>query len=75
MSITAQWFSGENLKTKRKASSLSRTKLAAEIGVAATTLESWETGKATPRADSLGAACAVLGCPVDDLFVKVEVPR
>lgn len=75
MSTTVQWFSGENLKTKRREASLSRTMLAAAIGVAATTLESWETGKATPRADSLGAACSVLGCAVDDLFAKAEVPR
>lgn len=68
MSLYVPYFSRHQLRGLRVASGLSRTDVAARVGVSVETLVSWEQGRSTPRADTLGAISAVLGCCVDDLF-------
>lgn len=70
MSSFVQQFSPPSLRALRTKRGLSRTDLAARIGVMYETLVAWEAGRQDPRADSLAALSAVLGCSVDALFAS-----
>jgi DNA-binding XRE family transcriptional regulator len=77
VSDTHDIFGGVHVRLKEgcvvriPAASSSRTVLAADIGVAVETLVTWETGRATPHADSLAALSAALGCSIDALFSEL----
>lgn len=56
----------------QSASRRSRTALAADVGVAVETLVAWETGRSSPRADTLAALAGRLACSIDGLFAPVN---
>ena len=53
-------------------SGFSQRELARHAGVGITTIESWATGAATPRADKAHAVARVLGRPVEELFTATR---
>lgn len=52
---------GERIRTARLAAGFSQVKLAAEIGVAQTTLSAWESGKNEPSREDIRRLAQVLG--------------
>lgn len=58
---------GENIRAKRKDAHLSQKDLAAKIGVAQTTLASWETGARTVSVYYLGKIAEALSVPFSEL--------
>ena len=71
MSSYCSYFSPTALRRLRVAQGLSRTELAAKIGVSQETLVAWETGRSGPRVESLGVLSVVLDCAIDALFCGV----
>ena len=57
-----------NLKKIREARNITQMELAAKIEVPQSTIASWETGRALPRADKLPAIAKALGCTIDELL-------
>lgn len=55
---------GTRIARARQDMGLSRRELAAQIGVNASTLESWEHGRVVPRANKLQTLCGVLNVSV-----------
>ena len=55
---------GTRIARARQDMSLSRRELATQIGVNASTLESWEHGRVVPRANKLQTLCGVLNVSV-----------
>lgn len=60
-------FSAERMRIARARSGLSYRQLAPLVGVSATTLFSYETGRARPRPPKLRALAEALGCKTSDL--------
>lgn len=58
---------GETIRAKRKDAHLSQKDLAAKIGVAQTTLASWETGARTVSVYYLGKIAEALSVPLTEL--------
>ncbi len=61
---------GDNVKLKelREARDITQMKLAELINVPQSTIATWETGRAFPRAEKLPAIAKALGCTVDELL-------
>ena len=57
-----------NLKKIREARNITQMELAAKIEVPQSTIASWETGRAFPRAEKLPAIAKALGCTIDELL-------
>ncbi len=57
-----------NIKKLREAAGLSQMALSEIISVPQSTIASWETGRALPRADKLPLIAKALGCTIDDLL-------
>lgn len=57
-----------NIKKLREAAGISQMRLSEMINVPQSTIASWETGRALPRADKLPLIAKALGCTVDDLL-------
>lgn len=57
-----------NIKKLREAAGISQMRLSEMISVPQSTIASWETGRALPRADKLPLIAKALGCTVDDLL-------
>ena len=57
-----------NLKKIREARNITQIELSDKIGVPQSTIASWETGRAYPRADKLPAIAKALGCTIDELL-------
>ena len=57
-----------NLKKIREARNITQMELAAKIDVPQSTIASWETGRAFPRAEKLPAIAKALGCTIDELL-------
>jgi transcriptional regulator with XRE-family HTH domain len=55
---------GSRIVQARSDMGLSRRQVAAQVGVNASTLESWEQGRVTPRANKLQVLCGVLNVSV-----------
>lgn len=64
-------FSADAVRTWRRASKKTLRGLAAELGVTHQAVHHWETGVASPSADSLPLLASALGCRIDDLFILV----
>lgn len=58
---------GETIRLTRKAAGLSQAALAYTVGVSATTVEQWESGRRLPGAQSRAALSDALGVPADAL--------
>lgn len=61
-------FSPHQLKSRRKAAGLSRTKLGAALDVSENTVADWELGRWVPRANTLAALALEFGCAMEELF-------
>lgn len=58
-------------KVKAARGDRSQESLAAELGVTARTIENWETGESTPKANHLAALAQSLGVPITELYEAV----
>ncbi len=58
------------IKLLREAQKISQTELAAKMGVAQNAISQWESEVALPRARDLPRLADLLGCRIDDLFVR-----
>ncbi len=59
---------GENLKAARKAIGLTQTDVAAQLGVANTTLSNWENGVSRPDVDNLRRLCLLYKIRPNDIY-------
>lgn len=59
------------IKEMRQAAGITQAELAEKINVNQTAVSQWERGAALPACDKLPAIAEVLGCTIDDLFIKV----
>lgn len=57
-----------NLKKIREARNITQMELAAKIEVPQSTIASWETCRAFPRAEKLPAIAKALACTIDELL-------
>ena len=57
-----------NLKKLRKERGITQVALSELINVPQSTIATWETGRAFPRAEKLPAIAKALGCTVDELL-------
>lgn len=57
-----------NIKKMREIKGITQIELAKLIDVPQSTIASWETGRALPRAEKLPMIAKALGCSVDDLL-------
>ena len=58
-----------NLKRLRKARRLSQQQLADELGMNRVTVANWESGSATPSAETFDKMAAIFECQVGEFFV------
>lgn len=63
------------IKTLRESKELRQGDLANILGVSRSTVAMWETGKSSPRGETLVKLANVLGCTIDDLFACPEEGR
>lgn len=61
-------FCASNLFALRESAGVSRTALAAVLGLTEQTVWSWEAGRSVPRLSRIGALANALGCHVDAFF-------
>jgi len=57
-----------DLKRIREKQSVTQMELAEKINVPQSTIASWETGRALPRAEKLPAIAKALNCTIDELL-------
>ena len=55
-------------KKLREKAGYSQLEIAQKLGLSQSTVAMWETGKNSPRTDTLPALAELLGCAIDDLF-------
>lgn len=58
------------IRQKRENANLSQADLAIQMGVARSAVANWETEVALPRTRQLPDLARVLGCSIDDLFIR-----
>lgn len=58
-----------NLREARLSANLTMVEVAKEIGVAQSTITSWETGKSKPNNAELYYMAMLYGCDVGDIFL------
>lgn len=56
------------LKAARANKNLTQSDFATAIGVGLRTVQNWESGESSPRADKMPEICEVLGCSVEDII-------
>ena len=56
------------IKAARVNKNLTQAEFADAVGVGVRTIQSWESGASSPRADKMPEICEVLGCGVEDLI-------
>lgn len=56
------------IKAARVNKGLTQTQFAGEVGVGVRTVQNWESGASSPRADQMPKICEVLGCGFNDLI-------
>ena len=56
----------------RKEAGLTQTQLAVRMGVAQNSISMWEHEVILPRTRDLPRLAAVLGCSIDDLYIKED---
>lgn len=56
------------IKAARVNANLTQADFAKKIGVGVKTVQNWETGSSSPRADKMREICNVLGCKIDDII-------
>lgn len=58
------------IKSRREAVGITQRELGSQMGVDVTSVTKWEAEVALPKARDLPRLAKVLGCAIDDLFVK-----
>lgn len=61
-----------SLKKLREKSGLSQENVATHVGVGRSAVAMWETGKTTPRTETLPKLAALFGCTVDEMLDQPE---
>lgn len=56
------------IKAARVNANLTQTEFAKEIGVGVKTVQNWEAGVSSPRADKMPSICRALGCQIEDII-------
>lgn len=56
------------IKAARVNKNLTQTEFATAVGVGVRTVQNWETGVSSPRADKMPEICKVLGCEMNDII-------
>lgn len=56
------------IKAARVNKNLTQTELAEAVGVGVRTIQNWESGVSSPRADMMPIICKVLECSTDDII-------
>lgn len=56
------------LKAARVNKDLTQEAFARAVGVGVRTVQNWENGVSSPRADKMPEICRVLGCETDDII-------
>ncbi|MGW1374721.1 helix-turn-helix domain-containing protein [Streptomyces sp. NPDC002446] len=67
-------FDGRRVYDARRAAHLTQSGVAEALGVAPSSIGSWETGQWPPDAEKLPALAAVLGRDLDELFPRPGLP-
>ena len=57
-----------SIKAARVNANLTQDAFAKKIGVGVKTIQNWESGSSSPRADKMPEICKVLGCKIDDII-------
>lgn len=55
------------IKAARVNKDMTQEVFANAVGVGVRTVQNWEAGVSSPRADKMPEICAVLGCEMDDI--------
>ena len=56
------------IKAARVNANLTQTSFAKAIGVGVKTVQNWESGASSPRADKMPEICKVLNCGIEDII-------
>lgn len=56
------------LKAARVNADLTQAQFAKKVGVGEKTVQNWESGASSPRADKMPCICKVLGCQIEDII-------
>lgn len=56
------------IKAARVNKGLTQDAFAKAVGVGVRTVQNWETGVSSPRADKMPEICGVLECKIDDII-------
>lgn len=60
------------LKKLREKAGYSQLEIAQRLGLSQSTVAMWETGKNSPRTDTLPALAELLKCSIEELFDKTD---
>lgn len=61
-----------SLRALRVNANLSRTQAANAVGVDASTISRWESGKSYPNLSQVKILCEIYHCEPNDIFVPIE---
>ena len=56
------------MRAARVNADLTQAEFAKKIGVGLKTVQNWEAGSSSPRADMMPAICKALGCQIGDII-------
>lgn len=56
------------IKAARANKNLTQAEFAKAVGVGVRTIQNWESGASSPRADMMPTICEVLGCSINDII-------
>lgn len=56
------------IKAARVNANLTQAAFAKAVGVGVKTVQNWESGASSPRADKMPEICCVLGCKIEDII-------
>ena len=57
-----------SMRAARVNANLTQTEAAKELQIGIRTLQNWETGASSPRADKMPQICALYGCRIEDII-------
>lgn len=56
------------IKAARVNAGLTQQEFAQKVNVGTKTVQNWESGASSPRADKMPEICGVLGCKIEDII-------
>lgn len=57
-----------SIKAARVNAGLTQREFAQKVKVGTKTVQNWESGASSPRADKMPEICSVLGCKIEDII-------